>query len=66
MRASSFPATVLPTHGDNYFVPFDAPQEASIQQLQAFTREVRASSPTHVIVPKYFLPVVLESRKHRN
>jgi L-ascorbate metabolism protein UlaG (beta-lactamase superfamily) len=60
MRALHFPAMVLPTHWDNYYLPFDAPQDESLEGLQAFIREVHTASPrTRVIVPKYFMPVVV-------
>ena len=65
MRALGFPANILPTHWDNYFVPFAAPQDESIGKLQDFVNEVRAVSPkTQVIIPKYFeaVPIPL----HRN
>jgi L-ascorbate metabolism protein UlaG (beta-lactamase superfamily) len=65
MRALGFPAIVLPTHWDNYFVPFDATQDKSIAALQAFVREVHTASPkTRVIIPKYFDPIAIPP--HRN
>ena len=50
----------LPTHRDNYFVPFDAPRDTALARLAAFVREVHAASPTtRVIIPKYFDPIVI-------
>jgi L-ascorbate metabolism protein UlaG (beta-lactamase superfamily) len=64
MRVLGFPAVVLPTHWDNYFVPFEASQDESIARLQGFAREVRAASPrTQVIVPRYFVPIVVPPAK---
>jgi hypothetical protein len=60
MRALGSPAVVLPTHWDNYFVPFDAPQDTALPRLADFVREVHAASPTtRVIIPKYFDPIVI-------
>ena len=60
MRALRFPAIVIPTHWDNYFLPFDAPQNESLERLQGFIREVHAASPrTRVIVPRYFVPLAV-------
>src|SRR5215472_8876366 len=61
MRALQFPALVLPTHWDNFFVPYDGSQQPAIEAVQAFIQEVQAASPkTKVIVPKYFEPIPLE------
>ena len=46
MRALGSPAVVLPTHRDNYFVPFDAPQDTDLARLADFACEVHAASPT--------------------
>lgn len=59
MRALGLPAVVLPTHWDNYFVPFTAPQDTSLARVQGFVREVHAVSPkTRVIIPQYLEPIV--------
>jgi L-ascorbate metabolism protein UlaG (beta-lactamase superfamily) len=64
MRALGWPAVVLPTHWDNYFVPLDAPQDEGIAALQSFVREVHAASPTtQVIIPKYFTPIAIPPRR---
>jgi hypothetical protein len=60
MRALGFPPVVLPTHWDNYFAPFDAPQDTSLARLQGFVREVHVVSPkARVIIPQYFKPIVI-------
>jgi L-ascorbate metabolism protein UlaG (beta-lactamase superfamily) len=64
MRALGFPALVLPTHWDNYFLPFEASQGEYIRTLQPFTKEVNAASlRTRVIVPKYFEPIEIPPAK---
>src|SRR5215831_18277025 len=61
MRALQFPALVLPTHWDNFFVPYGGSQQPAIDAVQSFVEEVHAASPkTRVIVPKHFEPIALE------
>jgi len=60
MRALQFPQLVLPTHWDNFFVPYGGSQQPAIDAIQSFVEEVRAASPkTKVIVPKHFEPIAL-------
>ena len=60
MRALHFPALVIPTHWDNFFAPYAASQQSSIDALQSFVQEVKSASPnTIVVVPKYFEPIPL-------
>jgi L-ascorbate metabolism protein UlaG (beta-lactamase superfamily) len=55
MRELGFPPLVLPTHWDDFMVPYTASQNDSVAALQSFVREVAAVSPkTKVIVPNYF------------
>jgi L-ascorbate metabolism protein UlaG (beta-lactamase superfamily) len=62
MRDLHFPPLVIPTHWDNFFAPYTASQQPSIDALQSFVQEVRAASPkTRIIVPKYFAPIPLET-----
>jgi L-ascorbate metabolism protein UlaG (beta-lactamase superfamily) len=64
MRDLGFPALVLPTHWDNFMAPYSASEQPAIDAVQPFVQEVKAASPnTKVIVPKYFEPIVLESRQ---
>ena len=61
MRALQFPALVLPTHWDNFFVPYGGSQQPAIDAVQSFVEEVHGASPkTRVIVPKHFEPIALE------
>ena len=61
MRSLHFPALVLPTHWDNFFAPYGASQQASLDALQSFIQEILAASPkTKVVVPKYFEAIPLE------
>jgi hypothetical protein len=61
MRDLHFPLLVLPTHWDNFFVPYGASQQASVDALQSFIQEIRAASPkTRIVVPKYFEAIPLE------
>lgn len=61
MRVLNHPALVLPTHWDNFSVPYDFPQDERINQLKSFTREIIEASPkTKVIIPKYFEPITLK------
>jgi L-ascorbate metabolism protein UlaG (beta-lactamase superfamily) len=62
MRDLHFPPLVIPTHWDNFFAPYAASQQSSIDALQPFVQEVRTASPkTKIIVPKYFEPIPLEA-----
>jgi L-ascorbate metabolism protein UlaG (beta-lactamase superfamily) len=64
MRDLGFPPLVLPTHWDNFLVPYEVSQQDSVQALQSFVREVKAaSSKTTVIVPKYFQTIPLYRAK---
>lgn len=60
MRDLHYPAVVLPTHWDNFLVPYEASQQPALEALQSFVKEVAAASPkTKVIVPKYFEAIPL-------
>jgi len=60
MRVLNYPAIVLPTHWDNFSVPYDSPQDERLEQLKSFKREITKASPkTKVIIPKYFKPIIL-------
>jgi L-ascorbate metabolism protein UlaG (beta-lactamase superfamily) len=61
MRDLHFPLLVLPTHWDNFFAPYNASQQSSVEALQSFIQEIRAASPkTKIVVPKYFEVIPLE------
>jgi L-ascorbate metabolism protein UlaG (beta-lactamase superfamily) len=60
MRALNYPPLVLPTHWDNFLIPYEASQQPALDALQSFVQEITAASPqTKVIVPKYFEPIPL-------
>ncbi len=62
MRALNYPALVLPTHWDNFLVPYEASQQPALDAVQGFVQEIVAVSPkTKVIIPKYFVAIPLES-----
>jgi len=62
MRDLDYPAIVLPTHWDNFLVPYSASQQPNLDALQSFVQEIVAASPkTKVIVPNYFEAIPLES-----
>jgi L-ascorbate metabolism protein UlaG (beta-lactamase superfamily) len=61
MRDLHYPPVVLPTHWDNFLLPYDASQKPALEALESFLQEIAAASPrTKVIVPKYFQPIPLE------
>ena len=56
------PPLVIPTHWDNFLLPYSASQQPALDAVQQFVQEVKVASPkTNVIVPKYFEAIVLES-----
>jgi L-ascorbate metabolism protein UlaG (beta-lactamase superfamily) len=62
MRALQYPPLVLPTHWDNFLVPYEASQKPALDALQSFVAEIKAASPnTKVVIPKYFEPIRLET-----
>ena len=61
MRVLHYPAVVIPTHWDNFLIPYGASQQPALDALQSFVQEIAAASPkTKVIVPKYFDAISLE------
>jgi L-ascorbate metabolism protein UlaG (beta-lactamase superfamily) len=62
MRVLGNPALVMPTHWDNFLLPYEASQQPAIDAVQQFVREVGSASPsTKVIVPKYFEAITLKN-----
>jgi L-ascorbate metabolism protein UlaG (beta-lactamase superfamily) len=58
LRAVGFPRVVMPTHWDQFNVPYEASQEGARRRLETFVAEVKAASPkSRVIVPQYFEPI---------
>ena len=63
MRVLGYPALVLPTHWDNFLLPYGASQRVALEALQGFLGEVTAASPhTRVVVPEYFQTIPLPPR----
>ena len=63
MRVLGYPTLVLPTHWDNFLLPYDASQRVKLEALQGFLSEVTAASPrTRVVVPRYFEAIPLPAR----
>ena len=61
MRALNYPALVLPTHWDNFLVPYEASQQPALDALQTFVQEITTASPkSKVIIPKYFSPIAVD------
>jgi L-ascorbate metabolism protein UlaG (beta-lactamase superfamily) len=61
LRALGRPRTVIPTHWDQFNVPYGFSQKHAVDRLQSFVEEVKAVSPnTRVIVPEHFRPIVIE------
>jgi L-ascorbate metabolism protein UlaG (beta-lactamase superfamily) len=61
MRALHYPALVLPTHWDNFLVPYSVSQQPALDALQSFIHEIVVASPkTRVVVPRYFEAIPLE------
>ena len=62
MRVLGNPPLVIPTHWDNFLLPFRASQQTAIDAVQQFVHEVQAASPgTNVIVPNYFEAISLKN-----
>jgi L-ascorbate metabolism protein UlaG (beta-lactamase superfamily) len=67
LTALGFPALVIPTHWDNFLVPYSASQQPALDALQSFLQEVRTASPkSKIIVPKYFEPIPLKQIEKSN
>ena len=63
MRVLNYPAIVLPTHWDNFSIPYNAPEDDQLDQLKSFKQEIIKASPkTKVIIPKYFEPIILKTK----
>ncbi|HEY1871245.1 MAG TPA: hypothetical protein VGG71_09315, partial [Chitinophagaceae bacterium] len=63
MRVLGFPPIIIPTHWDNYILPYQASQEEQVKKLDSFVKEVTTASPkSQIIIPKYFEPIVLALR----
>ncbi len=64
MRILNYPSIVLPTHWDNFNLPYTAPLDDRLEMLEGFRRDIRKASPeTKVIIPGYFEPIVLNEKR---
>ena len=64
MKVLNYPAIVLPTHWDDFTLPFTSSQKEKLKELNVFQKEIiRASPKTKVIIPKYFEAIILPLRK---
>ena len=64
LRALDYPPLVLPTHWDQFNVPFSMSQASALKDLQSFIAEVKKASPkTTVITPSYFKVIDLPPPK---
>jgi len=63
MKALGFPGVVMPTHADNFQVPYGSAMAERTEWIASFLEEVRAASPnTRLIVPVHLEPVHISSR----
>ena len=62
MTVLNHPRLVMPTHWDAFNVPYDFPQDRTLEQVKPFIEEVKAASPeTTVYVPERLKPVDVEA-----
>ncbi len=63
MRALGFPPVVIPTHADNFRVPYGAPTAYRTEWVESFLEEVRVASPdSRLITPQHLEPIRLSVR----
>ena len=64
LRATNYPDVIIPTHWDNYRVPYGFPQDEAIERkINPFIEEVRAASPTSlVLVPQHLNTITIKSQ----
>lgn len=62
MAVLGYPRLVFPTHWDAFNVPYDFPQDRSLEQLKSFVAEIKAASPgTTVLIPERLKPVSVDA-----
>ena len=60
MRALGFPAVVIPTHADNFRVPYGSALAYRTEWVEAFAEEVRVAAPdSRLIIPAHLEPIRL-------
>ncbi len=63
MRAVCCPQAVVPSHWDNFMLPYSSSQDKYVKRLEPFTQQVKSACPnTHVEIFKYFEPTTLSVR----
>ncbi len=62
LKLTDFPKTVIPTHWDNFRVPYGSSQESAIEKkVKPFIEEVKAVSPdSKVIVPVHLETIIIK------
>lgn len=62
MQLTNFPKIVIPTHWDNFRVPYGFSQESAIdKKIKPFLKEVKLSSPkSKVIVPVHLETIIIK------
>ena len=63
LRLLGFPGVVMPTHADNFQVPYGSEFAVRTEWIEAFSKEVRAAAPdTRLIIPQHLEPIRLSAR----
>jgi len=63
MAALGYPAVVIPTHADNFRVPYGSPTAYRNEWVESFADKVREASPdSRVIIPQHLEPLRLSMR----
>lgn len=65
MAATNFPKIVIPSHWDNYRVPYGFPQDEAIEKkIKPFIEEVKAASPeSQVLIPVHLETITIKAIK---
>ena len=63
LTATGFPKIVIPTHWDNFRVPYGFSQENAIEKkIKPFIEEVKAASPeSQVLIPVHLETITIKS-----
>lgn len=65
LAATNFPKIVIPSHWDNYRVPYGFPQDEAIEKkIKPFIEEVKAASPeSQVLIPVHLETITIKAIK---